>query len=67
MDDFFFELRHIHLWSPAIVFKFYFPTVLADISKVIFFDLDIVVKKDIRLLWDIDMTDYSVAGVQSIS
>ena len=67
VDDFFFELRHIHLWSPAIVFKFYFPTVLADISKVIFFDLDIVVKKDIRLLWDIDMTDYSVAGVQYIS
>lgn len=64
IDAAFMELSHIHTWTPVILNKFYFPQILSDVEKVIFFDLDVVVKRDVRELWDIPMEGYAIAGVQ---
>ena len=64
IDAAFMELSHIHTWTPVILNKFYFPQILSDVEKVIFFDLDVVVKRDVGELWDIPMEGYAVAGVQ---
>lgn len=60
----FLSLPNIGMWSPVIINKFYFPDILKDINKVIFFDLDIVLKKDISFIWNTDMNGYCIAGVQ---
>ena len=64
IDAAFMELSHIHTWTPVILNKFYFPQLLPDVEKIIFFDLDVIVKRDVRELWDIPMEGYAVAGVQ---
>lgn len=64
IDTVFLELSHIHTWTPVILNKFYFPQLLPNVEKVIFFDLDVVVKRDVRELWKIPMEGCAVAGVQ---
>lgn len=66
IDDEFIRMKNINMWSPVIVNKFYFPNILKDCSKVIFFDLDIIVKRDISLLWNVDLKDNYIAGVQYV-
>lgn len=64
MDEAFRKLPHIDMWSPVILNKFYFPELLPNVPKVIFFDLDMIVKRDVRILWDWDLAGCCIAGVQ---
>ena len=64
IDAEFLALSHIHTWTPVILNKFYFPQLLPAVEKIIFFDLDVIVKRDVQELWDIPMDGLAVAGVQ---
>ena len=38
-----------------------------NIEKVIYLDCDVIVKKDIQVLWEIDLEDYPFAAVENIA
>lgn len=54
--------QHTHV-TPAALIKFELPNMLVDLSKVLYMDGDIVVKKDISELNDIDISNYELAAV----
>lgn len=62
IDKCFLTLKSVQQYSPAIVSKFYL-TELVNVDKIIHFDSDIIVNKDIKCLWDIELGDNYVAGV----
>lgn len=49
-------------WSIGALFRLFIPDLL-DIDKVIYLDCDILVRLDIRELWNTDVEDYCLAGV----
>lgn len=51
-------------YTIGALFRVMLPTCLPEISKVIYLDADILVNRDIKELWDIDITDYCLAAVQ---
>lgn len=61
-DKIFFNLDTVKKYSPAVTNKFYIAEIL-KVKKVIHLDLDIILKKDIGLLWEIDLKDNYIAGV----
>lgn len=50
-------------WSYMCMMRAVF-TKLIPYDKVLSLDIDVVVQEDISCLWDIDMTDYYLAGVE---
>ncbi|URM33466.1 glycosyltransferase family 8 protein [Cytobacillus firmus] len=46
-------------------FRIALPTILKDISKIVYLDSDIVVRNDIKELWDTDLSQYHVAAVDN--
>lgn len=44
-------------------FRFFIPDLLSNINKVIYLDADIIVNKNIKELWDIDVSKHLIAGV----
>ena len=52
------------VYTIGALFRVMLPTCLPEISKVIYLDADILVNRDIKELWDIDITDYCLAAVQ---
>ena len=50
---------------PLIVYiRLFFPLFIpADVKKVIYLDADMIVQKDVSVLWKIDLEDKTVAGV----
>ena len=59
----FYGLKGSEKWSPAIANRFYLANILVDIDKVIFLDVDIVFKGDIREIWEIPLRNFLIAGV----
>lgn len=51
-------------WSKAIYYRLLVADLLPEsVEKIIYFDCDIIVTRSLREMWDIDITDYAVAGV----
>jgi len=45
------------------MFRIMLPEFLPDVSKIIYLDADILVNRDIKELWDTDITDFCIAAV----
>lgn len=63
--DNFFMLPNSH-FALATYYRFIIPSMLNNLSKLIYLDCDLVVKDDIENLYNIDLDDYYVAGVQDL-
>lgn len=61
-----FELPNLknYYLSAAAYLRLFIPEILADIDKVIYLDCDLIVRKSITDLWNIDISSYSVAGIE---
>jgi len=58
------ELRHI---SSATYCRLLIDKLLpVDIEKVIYLDCDVIIRKSLKELWDIDMNNFSIAAVSQI-
>lgn len=53
-------------YSVGCMYRCYLPNVLYYLPKVIYLDADLLVLKDIRELWDVDLGEYCLAGVHDI-
>lgn len=53
-------------YTIGALFRIMLPTCLPDVSKVIYLDADILVNRDIKELWDINIDEYSLAAVQDV-
>lgn len=49
------------------MFRVMLPELLPDISKIIYLDADLLVNRDIKKLWDIDIQNYCLAAVPDYS
>ena len=46
------------------MFRCYLPQVLYEVDKVIYLDADLLVLRDIKELWDVDVSRYCIGGAQ---
>lgn len=52
-------------WSFAIYLRLFIASVLPqNVSKVLYLDCDTIVRKSLEPLWNIDITNYAIAGVR---
>lgn len=65
MEDFNDRLKHInqqtHVTTTALI-KFELPNILKNISKVLYIDGDIIIKKNIATLFETDISNYLLAA-----
>ncbi len=47
-------------------YRYLLPEVLPNLDKVIYLDSDLLINGDLREIWDIDLEDYYLAGVNEI-
>lgn len=50
-------------YTIGMMFRVVLPELLPGVEKIIYLDADILVNRDIKELWDIDMQDYCLAAV----
>lgn len=64
-EEFIFGVDQVSLetYSIGCMFRLAAPVVLAGLDKVIYLDADVLVNKDIKELWNIDLGSNCIAGV----
>ncbi len=50
-------------YTIGAMFRIMLPEILTDLSKIIYLDADILVNRDIKDLWNVDIDDYCLAAV----
>lgn len=50
-------------YSIATMFRIVLPDLLSDLGKIIYLDADILVARDIKELWETDISNYCIAAV----
>ena len=60
------DLPSLQSITVGTLFRTMIPDVLGDLSKVIYLDGDLIVNLDIQDLWQIDVSDYCLAGVLDV-
>ncbi len=58
--------ENLKAFTIGTMFRLLIPEVLADLNKVIYLDADLVFLKDIKELWDIDISEYSLGAVRDV-
>ncbi len=56
----------VSYYTIGAMFRLVMPRVLKDLHKLIYLDSDLFFNRDIKELWDIDVTDYSIAAVKDV-
>lgn len=56
---------HVNHLTYACFYRLQLPELLKDVDKCIYLDVDTIVKKDLSLLFDIDLEDNYIAGVKA--
>ncbi|WDL88473.1 glycosyltransferase family 8 protein [Priestia aryabhattai] len=51
--------------SHAAYYKISIPYLLSEVDKALFLDCDLIIREDIKDLWDIDIKDYLIAAVEN--
>ena len=64
--DFEVENEAIKHFTIGTLFRLVIPRVLMNLDKIIYLDADLLVNRDIKELWDIDIAGYSLAAVKDI-
>lgn len=54
-------------WTYMCMARCYLAEILPDVDKLLYLDLDIHIDEDIKELWDIDISNYAVAGVIDVN
>lgn len=54
----------LHRFTVGTMFRLMLPEILPNLNKIIYLDADLLVNRDIKGLWDIDVSNYCVAGVR---
>lgn len=57
-------LQHFKI---STYFRILAPSILVESAKILYLDADIIIDKDISELWNIDITDYTLAAVREES
>lgn len=57
------KIPAIRGWSPTGFYRFYLPELLPGINKVISLGSDVIVKTDLKKLYEMDLDNYSIAGI----
>ena len=50
-------------WSPACYYRLEIPNLIKDVDKILYLDCDIIVRKDISELFNIDISEFYLAAV----
>lgn len=53
----------LHRFTVGTMFRLMLPEMLPNLNKIIYLDADLLVNTDIKDLWNIDISNYFVAGV----
>ena len=56
--------ERLHRFTVGTMFRLMLPEMLPNLNKIIYLDADIFVNIDIKELWNIDISNYFVAGVR---
>lgn len=63
----FSNLKETHYITKEMYYRIAIPDLLGpEVKKALYLDSDLIVKEDIRKLWETDISDYFVAAVESI-
>jgi lipopolysaccharide biosynthesis glycosyltransferase len=64
MENYVKELNvaNIGKWTQEINFKIFLPQILPDLDKILFLDVDLIVKNDLSTIFNIDMQDNIFLG-----
>lgn len=54
------------IYTIGAMFRVMLPELLPELSKVIYLDADILVNRDIKELWDVDIENYYMAAVKDV-
>ena len=64
------EFRGDHKWvkyyTIGCMFRLIMPRILKDLDKLIYLDADLLFHRDIKELWDIDISEYSLAAKKDV-
>jgi len=62
-----FPIKGMDYWSIATYYRLYAAELLpSDVHRILYLDCDIIVRGDLRPLWELDMTGKAAAGVSDI-
>lgn len=50
-------------YTVGAMFRILLPEILSDVSRIIYLDADVLVYRDIKELWDMDLREYCLAAV----
>lgn len=56
--------ERLHRFTVGTMFRLMLPEMLPNLDKIIYLDADLLVNLDIKELWNIDISNYFVAGVR---
>ena len=56
--------ERLHRFTVGTMFRLMLPEILPNLDKIIYLDADLFVNLDIKELWNIDISNYFVAGVR---
>lgn len=65
-NDLFEQYKTAPWFTPAIFYRLMIPNVLSEYDKVLYLDSDIIAFGDIGKLWDIDLGDRLIGGVDEV-
>lgn len=55
--------EQMRFYTIGAMFRVVLPEILSELSKIIYLDADILANRDIKELWEIDITNYAMAAV----
>lgn len=62
-NRFYSQNSQMGMYTIGALFRILLPEVCADLSKIIYFDSDLLVNCDVRELWNMDISNYCLAAV----
>ncbi|SEJ17117.1 Lipopolysaccharide biosynthesis protein, LPS:glycosyltransferase [Lachnospiraceae bacterium A10] len=64
--DFYGNHRWVEFYTIGSMFRLIMPRVLKNLNRLIYLDADLLFNRDIKDLWDIDISGYSLAAVKDV-
>ncbi len=62
-----FDSSEVRCWSRAMYYRLNLPEILKDEKRCIYLDGDTIVRKDLSEMFNLDMSNYYIAGVRDIN
>ena len=62
-----FDSSEVRFWSRAMYYRLNLPEILKEEKKCIYLDGDTIVRKDLSTMFNLDMSNYYIAGIRDIN